>query len=260
MTLYPTRYGRRLVTLEELRNEHSYDKMHPAYRDRLFAWIEAQDGKIGIGGSWREDGSQPDKPGFAPEGKSFHQYQQFASGLIAFCAVDLVARNGSNVHRAPRWDEVPAQDTAAAELWGVHCNVRTEPWHMQPVEIDGWKSWKDAGSPDPKGTDMLVPLVVPRRVYDSRNASAGRLAPNQPRQVLVGRDQVFVHVTVVDPDGSGFVSVCGNSQPTATSLVNYQTGQVNSSGAPVQTVDGRIRVTSSQACHIIVDIYAESPT
>lgn len=150
MTTYPTGYGRTLVELDDLFRIHHVDKMHPEYARRLRAWIEAQGGRIGIGGSWRPAGTQPDKPGFAPEGRSFHQFQTFASGLVAFCAVDLVARNGTNVHRAPHWDEVPAQGTPAALAAGVHCNISSESWHMQPIEIDGWASWIAAGRPEPE--------------------------------------------------------------------------------------------------------------
>ena len=148
-TTYPSGYGRTHHDLDDLFWRHHVDKMHPAYARRLKAWLESQGGHVGSGGSWRDTGTQPDKPGFAPEGKSFHQYQQFSSGLVAFCAVDLVARNGTNIHRAPRWDEVPAQGSVDAQRWGVHCNVSSEAWHMQPVEIDGHASWITAGSPDP---------------------------------------------------------------------------------------------------------------
>jgi hypothetical protein len=157
-TLYPTGYGRSLLDIDALFARHHVDKMHPEYARRLRAWIVAQGGHIGIGGSWRDTGSQPDKPGFAPEGKSFHQYQRFASGLVAFAAVDLVARNGDKIHRAPYWSEVPEQGGTEAAKWGVHCNIDkggnpgapgTESWHMQPIEIDGWATWMGDGSPDP---------------------------------------------------------------------------------------------------------------
>jgi hypothetical protein len=123
---------------------------HPEYVRRLIAWLSSKNGTIGVGGGWRADGSQPDKPGFAPEGRSFHQNQQYNDGFIGACAVDLVALNGINVHRSPYWREVPAQDSAEAARWGVHCNIGSEPWHMQPVEIDGWLSWMNAGQPAPQ--------------------------------------------------------------------------------------------------------------
>jgi N-acetylmuramoyl-L-alanine amidase len=108
--------------------------------------------------------------------------------------------------------------------------------------------------------DTMQPLVRPRRVYDSRNASAGRLARGQWRQILVGRDQVHAHITVVDPDGAGYLAMCGDSTGTDSSLVNFAAGQTAMCGAPIATIDGRIRVIASANCDVIVDIYAESPT
>lgn len=129
---------------------------HPEFVERLLAWLDSKNGLIGPGGGWRAGGAQPNKPGFAPEGKSFHQDQNFNDGFCGAAAVDLVARNGANVHRAPTWNEVPAQGSAEAAKWGVHCNVGapgqtgSEPWHMQPVELDGWQTWWNQGRPAPK--------------------------------------------------------------------------------------------------------------
>lgn len=144
----PYGYSRTWKTLAELQTWLLVHH-HPEYVRRLLAWLSSKGGSIGVGGGWRADGTQPTDPGFAPEGKSFHQNQQYSDGFIGACAVDLVAPDGDNAHRAPYWREVPAQGSPSAATWGVHCNVGTEPWHMQPVEIDGWQSWKDAGSPAP---------------------------------------------------------------------------------------------------------------
>lgn len=139
---------------------------HPEYIRRLVNWLDAQDGAIGVGGGWRAGGAQPDKQGFAEEGRSFHQNQNFNDGFTGAAAVDLVARAtplaismGHNNHRSPRWSEVPAQGSADATKWGVHCNVGTpnqigsEPWHMQPVippnGLDGWQTWRNLGRPSP---------------------------------------------------------------------------------------------------------------
>ena len=139
-TLYPTYYGTDLVTMDGLEVRFK-PRMHPEMWRRLSAWLIAQDGQIGIGGGFRL--TQPDLPGFAPDGRSFHQAQRFASGFTGYCAVDLVARNTTGQrHRAPTWSEVPIQGSGQAAINGVHANVSTEPWHMQPVEIDGWASWR----------------------------------------------------------------------------------------------------------------------
>lgn len=143
----PFGYRTARITLGELR-DWLLVHHHPEFVRRLLAWLTHKGGFVGVGGGYRE--VQPDKDGFAPEGKSFHQDQTYSDGFVGAAAVDLVVVNGNNVHRAPRWSDVPAQGSAEAKTWGVHCNVGTEPWHMQPIEIDGWQSWKDAGSPAPE--------------------------------------------------------------------------------------------------------------
>jgi len=146
--LFPSGYGTSMVGLDELFRKHHVLKMHPEYARRLRVWLEAQGGRIGIGGSWRA--SQPAKPGFAPEGKSFHQSQTFAGGRVAFCAVDLVVAVPGKKHRAPTWDEVPKKGSVEAKRWGLHCNVTrpSEPWHIQPIEIDGYGTWVRGGRKD----------------------------------------------------------------------------------------------------------------
>jgi len=143
MNFYPTGYGTTMVDIDTLFARHHINRMHPEFARRLRAWLQSQNGRIGIGGSWRE--TQPAKPGFAPEGKSFHQSQTFSGGRVAFAAVDLVHVNPGGKHRSPRWDEVPKQGTQGARDWGVHCNVAGEPWHMQPIELDGYAGWVSKG-------------------------------------------------------------------------------------------------------------------
>jgi peptidoglycan hydrolase-like protein with peptidoglycan-binding domain len=168
--MYPTGYGSMMVDIDELFRRHHVNKMHPEFARRLRAWLQSQNGRIGIGGSWRS--TQPAKPGFAPEGKSFHQSQTFSSGRIAFCAVDLVHVTGSGKkHRAPTWDEVPKKGSAEAKRWALHCNVTkpSEPWHIQPIEIDGYGGWvrggkKDFGSmPTPPTPPAPIPPSAPPR-------------------------------------------------------------------------------------------------
>lgn len=145
----PYGYGTAYKSLSETRN-WLLNHHHPEYVRRICEWLSSKNGKIGVGGGWRADGTQPSKPGFAPEGKSFHQNQQYNDGFIGACAVDLVAVNGTDVHRAPLWSEVLRQGSAASRSWGLHCNIDSEPWHMQPIEIDGWQSWKNYGSLAPR--------------------------------------------------------------------------------------------------------------
>lgn len=149
---YPIGYGKQTVTMAELERRYGPNApipAHPEYWKRIKAWLISRGGAIGIGGAYRFN--QPSGSTFAPPGKSFHEKQRFASGIQAYSAIDLVVKNGSNVHRAPYWSEVPKQGSGHADIakYGVHCNVGNEPWHIQCVEMDGWQSWVNAGRPDP---------------------------------------------------------------------------------------------------------------
>ncbi len=196
--LFPHGYGTSMVDIDELFRRHHQDKMHPEFARRLRAWLIAQDGRIGIGGSWRA--SQPAKPGFAPEGKSFHQSQQFASGRVAFCAVDLVHVVPGSKHRAPRWDEVPRKNTVEARQWGLHCNVTKpqEPWHIQPVELDGWGSWDRGGR-----KDFGVMTLIPPKPEPARPPALVFAYPGQPlRRGSQGEAVKLVQAVVgATPDG-----------------------------------------------------------
>ena len=196
--LFPTGYSSTMVDIDELFKRHHVSKMHPEYARRLRAWLIAQGGRIGIGGSWRA--TQPVKPGFAPPGKSFHETQQFRSGGW-FCAVDLVHVNPGKVHRSPTWDEVPRKGSVEAKLWGLHCNVTrpSEPWHIQPVEIDGHGGWVRAGRPEPR-----VGYPLPGNVPGPQPAPALVFAyPGQPLRRGSQGDAVKLVQAVVGatPDG-----------------------------------------------------------
>jgi hypothetical protein len=147
------------MTMSQLRAKHE-NHMEPEFARRLFNWIEAQGGAIGIGGGYRPPGTQPDKPGFAPPGMSFHEGQTFADGTVWFSAVDLVHVNPGKVHRAPTVAECPQQGSAESRLWGLHINT-SESWHMQAVPQDGYLSWVDAGRPRPKPNYPIPGGVTP---------------------------------------------------------------------------------------------------
>jgi hypothetical protein len=261
--LYPTGYGTQLVTLDELKAKHHPDKMHPEYARRLFGWIEAQGGLVGIGGSWRATGSQPDKPGFAPEGKSFHQFQQFPSGQW-FAAVDLVCRNPGGVHRAPMWSEVPKQGSDAATFWGVHANVSTETWHIQPIEIDGWQGWVNAGRPDlepnyPHQETTMQIVQPPRRILDTRT-NTKRLVDGETVTVAVPNvaESVFVNITVTSPVKRGFVTAWSGTvaRPDVSNLNFGDSGAIcNTSWVPL-AADRTFAIWVSAGCHVIVDLQA----
>jgi len=164
--LYPFGYGTRLVDLETIK-EYLRFRMHPEAFRRTINFIIHQGGKFGPGGARRVRGGQPNKPGFALEGQSFHQDQNFPSGLY-YTAVDWVVVNPGHKHRAPNWDEVPKQGSLAAIQYGYHMNVGgpgekgAESWHGQPIELDGWSAWVDAGRPDLDYSYQLAE-VTPRQ-------------------------------------------------------------------------------------------------
>ena len=241
-----------MITLGRMKELHGF-RMHPVFHDRFFRWVEAQGGKIGIGGGWRATGTQPDRYGFAPEGKSFHQSQTFASGIVAYCAVDLVHVNPGGVHRAPRWDEVPAQGSAEAARWGVHCNVSSEAWHMQPVEIDGWQSWVDNGRKDPVSLVKDVPMqTVRKRLYDSRN---GQAAPTSATIAVGPYSQAVVTIVTVRPDRGGWAAVWGGGNlPANYSCHNFNPGLTESTNVLTDVVDGKIKVFLSSPTHFLVDV------
>jgi hypothetical protein len=144
---YPNGYGTARVSLDEMRRIHG-PHMHPEFARRFFKYMEAKNGLLGVGGGFRT--TQPTKPGFAPDGKSFHQAQTFASGIVGYCAVDLVVGTGG-VHRAPTWSEC-----ADAPGFMLHTFVSGEPWHIQPLEIRGHATWVSDGRKDP-----VAPYVPP---------------------------------------------------------------------------------------------------
>lgn len=162
--LYPWGYQRSLVTMERLKVLARFDLLELETAQRIEAFLVSRNGEMGIGGAVRF--VQPDLYGFAPDGMSFHQLQTFVSGVKAYCAFDLVMRNGDNIHRSPRWDEVPKQGSGHPDIkaYGIHANVTGEPWHHQPIEIDGWQGWVNNGRPHPNGDFPIngsVPTPVP---------------------------------------------------------------------------------------------------
>lgn len=151
-TLYPSGYDRDMITFAKLEAKHK-PHMHPEAWRRMSNFVLCMEGKFGVGGGYRPPGHQPDGPTFAPQGHSFHQDQEFPSGTF-YIAWDMVVLNLPGDHRAPRWDEVPKQGSKEAADYGVHFNVGepgskgNEPWHMQPIFIDGWQAWANDGKPD----------------------------------------------------------------------------------------------------------------
>lgn len=153
--LYPWGYQRMLVPMARLKELARFDLLEPEMAERMEAFLISRKGEMGIGGAVRF--VQPEKDGFAKPGESFHELQTFISGLKFYTAFDLVCRNGENVHRSPRWDEVPRQGSDHPDIarYGIHANVPGEPWHHQPIEIDGYRTWVNNGRPHPDGNFVI---------------------------------------------------------------------------------------------------------
>lgn len=259
-TLYPIFYGTRLVTFDII--QKSFEPfMEPEAWRRHANFILHQGGKFGPGGGLRAAGTQPDRPGFADEGKTFHQRQQFPTGLY-YAAIDYVVVNPGYPHRAPMWSEVPVQGQQLAINYGVHMNVGTpgkagsESWHGQPIELDGWQAWVNAGRP---GLRQGYPLVI----------SAPRPQPPQPpippglppitsgvyvnfasrnlEEGSVGPDVKFFQRQMNDIAGQGLLLDGHFGAKTTQAVKNWQAFfKATSDGKPL-TVDGKLGPLTQQS-------------
>lgn len=232
-TLYPVGYDTEMVPLAEMQRRHG-PHMHPEYARRLWPWIVVGGGLIGIGGGFRPLGTQPNKPGFAPEGKSFHQPQNYRNHPGTYTAVDLVVVNPGFPHRAPRWSEVPAKGSAEAVRRGLHCHISAESWHMQAIEITGWTSWTLAGYKDPVADYPIPGTVAKPRVFAPKPTQKvrlfGQIGNVKAEVVAIQNACRFWHW----PDAAGRpISVDGNFGPfTAQAVANMQRS------LPVLSADG----------------------
>lgn len=268
--MVPWGYGRTLKSLAEVRSRLE-EHYHPEYIERLCAWLMSKNGRIGIGGTWRADGTQPDKPGFAPEGTSFHQNQKYSDGFIGAVAVDLVARNGSQIHRAPMWSEVPVQGSDEAKLWGLHCNVGSPPggesWHMQPIEIDGHASWLRNGSPAPvpgyhfpgRYTDEVIVSKLTfqkKRLLDTRKLG-DRTVQGQVIELSApeGALAVKLNLTATDTTGGGFIAAYpyGTFRPVTSDLNWWAAGQTIANQIDVPVNSGKFNLFVLSPTHVVVD-------
>jgi len=242
-TLYPIYYGTRMVTFDVLVKSFEAD-IHPEFARRGFNFILCQNGKFGIGEGNRE--YQPDKPGFAPQGKSFHAKQKYPSGLF-YAAWDLVVANPGGRHRAPQWDDVPVQGSQEALDYGFHINNSNESWHGQGVPIDGYDSWVANGKQDldynypikifPPDTTLPQPIGDIMAQFVTRYLEEG----------MSGSDVKFYQGQMNDIAGQG-LQLDGQFGPkTKTAVENWQRFfKATSDGKPL-IVDGELGPLTQQS-------------
>ena len=112
-------------------------------------------------------------------------------------------------------------------------------------------------TPPTPGPEFDMRLIdPPQRLYDSRT-QGGKLARGETRRIPVGQHQaIFVNLTVVDPDGNGWVSAWGNGPLPNVSNINYQRNTTIANSAWVPVANGTIQLYASESTHILVDLQA----
>lgn len=256
-TLYPIFYGTRLVTFEVLHATFA-PFMHPEAETRHFNFILLNGGKFGIGGGYRE--TNPDLPGHAPNGKSFHQKQPFPSGWY-YVALDYVVVNPGYPHRAPLSSEVPNQGGDLSYRLGMHMNVGVpgqsgyEPWHGQPIELDGWDAWASKGKPD-------ILYGYPIQISQPRPQPPQPPVPSDPvttkgvtvqfvsRDLVegcVGPDVKFFQLQMNNIAGQGLLLDGHYGAKTTQAVKNWQMFFKKTSDGKILTIDGKLGPLTQQS-------------
>ncbi len=128
---------------------------------------------------------------------------------------------------------------------GQVCVVTSVAAHLV-VDLQGWFP---VGSYDP--------LPVPLRVLDTRKDPGVKLVTKV--ETLLVADQsdgsVVANVTVVDPDGPGFLTVypCGTTPPV-TSNLNFTKGEVVANLAVARPGSAGVCAIASAPTHVVVDV------
>jgi hypothetical protein len=127
------------------------------------------------------------------------------------------------------------------------------------------------------GNGAALTAITPARLLESRaaptvdgqQANIGKRNANDVVEVAVsGRagvpsdaSSVALNITVVDPDGAGFVTAypCGAAKPNASTL-NFRAGQTVANLTLTKIgAGGKVCITSDRAAHLIADVTAFSP-
>ena len=133
---------------------------------------------------------------------------------------------------------------------GQVCVVTSVAAHLV-VDLQGWFP---LGSYDP--------LPVPERVLDTRRGAQRRLVAGV-EMLLVGTQSggaVVANVTVVDPDGPGYLTVypCGTTPPV-TSNLNFIAGDVVANLAVARSDGNGVCAVASAPTHVVVDVQGSIP-
>jgi hypothetical protein len=127
------------------------------------------------------------------------------------------------------------------------------------------------------GSGASLTAITPARLLESRaaptidgqQANIGKRTANDVVEVAVtaragvpsDASSVALNVTVVDPDGAGFVTAypCGTNKPNASTL-NFRAGQTVANLTLVKVgAGGKVCITSDRSAHLIADVTAFSP-
>jgi peptidoglycan hydrolase-like protein with peptidoglycan-binding domain len=119
-----------MLTWEQMMTKSTVARLDREVLRRLHALIDfayTAGVPLGVGTGWRQ--TQPDKPGFAPDGNSNHQSFSPPYNAVAIDTVPNIS-----------WDWLEKY----ANNYGFRTfrHVNNEPWHIQPAEIPAGRKWR----------------------------------------------------------------------------------------------------------------------
>jgi len=139
------------------------------------------------------------------------------------------------------------------------------PWSPDKSSWDMDKFRQDVFSATKPSTSILLEdnmeiLNPPVRILDTRSNNS-KLEAGTTRIVALGPNSnisaAMINITAVGAAGPGYMTAWapGSVRPT-TSALNYQNSNAVCNAVIVPVVNGTINVFSSQASHLVVDLYA----
>jgi hypothetical protein len=144
---------------------------------------------------------------------------------------------------------------------GVVC-VYTERATDLVIDVTGYVP--AGGTPHPVLAARLMDSRPGSSTVDGISAGSGRLGAKATRRLdVAGRgavpstaDSVFLNVTVVDPFGSGFVTVypCDEARPLAASITYAEGDVISNATFAALDATGDVCLYTSQGAHVVVDV------